>query len=51
MTLKMRQILQVEVLDFLSLTTTSRSVTTVAQLKKNTVDVMMRRTAFTQLQW
>lgn len=49
MTWKIRQTLQVEVLDFLSLTTASSSVITVAEVKKNRVDVMTKTAAFTQL--
>lgn len=44
----MRQTLQVEVLDFLSLTTASRSVITVAEVEKSRVDVTMATAAFTQ---
>lgn len=48
MTWKTRQTLQVEVLDFLSLTTASRSVITVAEVKKSRADVMMKTAAFTR---
>lgn len=48
MTWKIGQTLQVEVLDFLSLTTASRSVITVTEVKKSRVGVSMKMAAFTQ---
>lgn len=48
MTWKIGQTLQVEVLDFLSLTTGLRSLTTVTEVKKSRADVTMTTAAFTQ---
>lgn len=48
MTWKIRQTLQVEVLDILSLSTALMSVKTDAEVKKSRADVMIKTAAFTQ---